>query len=327
MARKLRIEYEGAMYHVINRGNYRADVFETAGAKEAFEGCLYEACAKAGWKLHAFVVMRNHYHLALETPEANLVAGMKWLQSTYANRFNRFRNERGHVFQGRYQAIVVEDTKTLGAVGHYIHLNPVRAGVVSMKTLPTYRHGSYRYLWTKRDRPDVSDFSSVLMAAGGLEDTCRGWERYEAYLAWLQENEPARKALAFEKMCKGWVLGSAAFKRALVEDHKERLQSPLVESETKELREAQWEQALQAALKALGQTSAAVAKERKSQDWKVAIATHLRQITTATNPWLAARLHMGKPGALSRYVVECKSGLRPPALRYLEKLKNVKSAV
>jgi len=68
MARKLRIEYEGARYHVISRGNYRADVFETDGAKEAFEACLYEACAKAGWKLHAFVVMRNHYHLALETP-------------------------------------------------------------------------------------------------------------------------------------------------------------------------------------------------------------------------------------------------------------------
>ncbi len=69
MARKLRLEYPGVTYHVINRGNYRADVFATAGAKAAFETCLGEACVKSGWRLHAFVVMRNHYHLAVETPD------------------------------------------------------------------------------------------------------------------------------------------------------------------------------------------------------------------------------------------------------------------
>ena len=100
MARKLRLEYENALYHVINRGNYRADIFATEGAKVAFERCLFEACEKSGWMLHAFVIMRNHYHLALETPGANLVAGMKWLQATFANRFDRMRKEQGHVFQG-----------------------------------------------------------------------------------------------------------------------------------------------------------------------------------------------------------------------------------
>ena len=79
MARKLRIEYEGALYHVINRGNYRADIFASDGAREAFEECLWEACEKTGWRIHAWVMMNNHYHLLLETPEANLVAGMKWL--------------------------------------------------------------------------------------------------------------------------------------------------------------------------------------------------------------------------------------------------------
>jgi len=70
MARKLRIEYKGAMYHIISRGNYRSDVFEAVGAKKAFEECLFEACEKTGWRLHAYVVMSNHYHLALETPHA-----------------------------------------------------------------------------------------------------------------------------------------------------------------------------------------------------------------------------------------------------------------
>src|SRR5512147_1697273 len=103
MARKLRLEFPGACYHVINRGNYRADIFKTEGAKAAFEACLFEACEKSNWVLHAYVLMSNHYHLALETPDGNLVAGMQWLQATFANRFNKLRGERGHLFQGRYK--------------------------------------------------------------------------------------------------------------------------------------------------------------------------------------------------------------------------------
>ena len=100
MARKLRLQYEGAVYHVINRGNYRRDVFETADKAKAFEECLFEAAERMGWRLQEYALMRNHYHLAVETPQANLVEGMHWLQSTFATRFNRFRAERGHLFQG-----------------------------------------------------------------------------------------------------------------------------------------------------------------------------------------------------------------------------------
>jgi REP element-mobilizing transposase RayT len=127
MARKLRLEFPGACYHVINRGNYRSDIFRTERTKSAFVTCLFEACAKSAWLLHAFVVMRNHYHLAIETPEGNLVLGMKWLQATFANRFNGWRQERGHVFQGRYKALLVQEGDPLGLVCHYIHLNPVPA--------------------------------------------------------------------------------------------------------------------------------------------------------------------------------------------------------
>jgi len=108
MARKLRLEYAGAIYHVISRGNYREDVFRTVGTKEAFLKCLDEACGKANWVVHAWCVMSNHYHLCLETPDPNLVAGMRWLQGTFSVRFNRLRRERGHVFQGRYKAILVD---------------------------------------------------------------------------------------------------------------------------------------------------------------------------------------------------------------------------
>ena len=114
MARKLRLEYPGAIYHVINRGNYRAYVFKSVGARQAFEDCLFAACARSGWLLHAFVIMGNHYHLAVETPQGNLVAGMQWLQSTFANRFNQLRGERGHLFQGRYKSLLVEESAALG---------------------------------------------------------------------------------------------------------------------------------------------------------------------------------------------------------------------
>ena len=130
MARKLRLVFPHALYHVINRGNYRRDVFETSGSKSAFIRVLGEACRRYRWRVHAYVVMRNHFHLALETAEPNLTEGMHWLLGTFANRFNRFRSDHGHLFQGRYQAQLVEEASALGRVVDYIHLNPVRAGLV-----------------------------------------------------------------------------------------------------------------------------------------------------------------------------------------------------
>jgi hypothetical protein len=83
------------------------------GAAPAFGEALFEACVKCGWKIHAYVMMSNHFHLAVETPEANLVSGMAWLQGTFANRFNRFHGERGHAFQSRYKSILIEEWQTL----------------------------------------------------------------------------------------------------------------------------------------------------------------------------------------------------------------------
>jgi len=127
MARSARLEYPGACYHVINRGNYRRDVFGGEGAAAAFERVLFEACERFGWRLHAYVVMRNHFHLALETPDPNLSMGMKWLQGTWVSRYNRLRGLIGRPFQGRFKALHVQPGHSLAQVAHYIHLNPVRA--------------------------------------------------------------------------------------------------------------------------------------------------------------------------------------------------------
>ena len=103
------------------------------------------------WRLHAWCLMGNHYHLCIETPRPNLVEGMKWLQSTFANKFNRLRKANGHVFQGRYKAILL-DAEVIAAVCHYIHLNPVRAGIVEAADLHKYIDSSFYQLWYPRKR-------------------------------------------------------------------------------------------------------------------------------------------------------------------------------
>ena len=114
MARPLRIEYPGACYHVINRGNYRRNLFADKGASEAFERTLGEAAVRYGWRVHAYVIMRNHFHLAVELTEPNLSEGMKWLQGTWIRRYNSFRRLIGRPFQGRYKALLVEPGPALG---------------------------------------------------------------------------------------------------------------------------------------------------------------------------------------------------------------------
>ena len=108
MARPLRIEVSGACYHVINRGNYRRNLFKEKGAADAFVRTLGEAASQYRWRIHAFVVMSNHFHLAVELGEPNLSVGMKWLQGTWIRRFNSLRRLIGRPFQGRYQALLLE---------------------------------------------------------------------------------------------------------------------------------------------------------------------------------------------------------------------------
>ena len=132
MPRKLRIEYPGAMYHVMSRGDRREKIFLDDVDRQDFLKTLAEACQKTNWQVHAYCLMPNHYHLVLETPEPNLVAGMAWLQSTYTIRLNHRHQLFGHVLSGRYKAQLVEGSGNgyLRTACDYVHLNPVRARMV-----------------------------------------------------------------------------------------------------------------------------------------------------------------------------------------------------
>jgi len=112
MARKLRVEYEGAIYHVMNRGDRREAIFKDDQDREQFLATLGEGCGKTDWQVHAFCLMPNHFHLVLETPRANLVTGMKWFLGTYTGRFNRRHKLFGHLFSGRYKALIVDGSGT-----------------------------------------------------------------------------------------------------------------------------------------------------------------------------------------------------------------------
>lgn len=303
MARPLRMESEAGVYHVINRGNYRANIFRSAKTKAAFLKCLEEACGKTGWQVHAWCVMSNHYHLALTTPNANLVEGMRWLQGTFAVRFNRLRRERGHLFQGRYKSLIVDPESGLGPLCHYIHLNPVRAGLKPVTELADYAWTSLHWLSTPKLRPAWYDPQPALVHAGTLADTSAGRRKYVQYLGWLAEDEPARKAQQFTTMSKGWVIGTSVFAKAVRHEHRELIgQGRRMAAAMEATNEALWQDELNLLLSRLKRGPADLLKESKSVDWKVAVAAAMKDRTTATNRWLGTALNMGGLHEVSRQV-------------------------
>ncbi len=142
MARPLRLAYPGAFYHVTTRGNARQAIYLDAQDRQMFLAGLEEVVTRYHWRCHAYCLMDNHYHLLLETPQENLSAGMRQLNGVYTQRFNRCHARVGHVFQGRFKAVLVERDSYLLELCRYVVLNPVPAGMV--KQPERYRWSSYR---------------------------------------------------------------------------------------------------------------------------------------------------------------------------------------
>ncbi|MFP4281642.1 MAG: transposase [Opitutales bacterium] len=301
MARKLRIEFPGAIYHVISRGNYRKDLFEESGSVASFRRALFSAAERCGWRIHAYVVMRNHFHLAVETPQGNLVAGMRWLQSTFANRFNRLHGEVGHVFQGRYKSLLIEPGQTLLKVVDYIHLNPVEAKICTLEELDDYAASSFTAFTQSTVPPPLCRES--WLAALGLPDDLSAMKRYREHLAVVAAETMEEREARERRFHHGWMIGSADYRQAMLERFAEVIaRTPQSTREAQEFREALWEREVQTLLVEAGKAEDEIAREPKSAPWKVAIARQLRERTTATLSWIAARLAMGHPSRVSNLI-------------------------
>ena len=173
MARPLRLEFAGALYHVTSRGDRREAIYEDDDDRLTFLSVLERVCDTYNWVCYAYCLMDNHYHLLIETPDSNLSKGMRQLNGMYTQTFNRMNNRVGHVFQGRYKAILVEKDSYLLELSRYIVLNPVRANMVrSAKEWP----------W--------SSYRSTVGAVKGL--SCLNTE-------WLLAAFAKRKSVAIEK--------------------------------------------------------------------------------------------------------------------------------
>ena len=134
------------IYHVMNRGDHSEVIFREDRDRDLLLATLAEACAKTAWQVHALCLMSNHFHFVLETPRANLAQGMKWLLGTYTSRFNHKHHLFGHLFSGRYKGLPVDASGTgyLKSACDYVHLNPVRAGLLRPEQpLEAYPWSSY----------------------------------------------------------------------------------------------------------------------------------------------------------------------------------------
>ena len=304
MPRKPRIEYAGAVYHVMCRGDRQEAVFRDDRDCVVFLETLGEACERCGWRIHAYVLMGNHYHLLLETPEANLVAGMQWLQGTYTKRFNVRHRECGHLFQGRYKALPVAcEGSYFSTVANYIHLNParIRGYDFEKNKLESFVWSSYPAYLHKAKKADWLCLERVL-AGFELDDTVGGRRKYrllvEKRLLEMQYSEEPWKAdQEWNSIRRGWCLGDEGFRSEMKKLLGESLQAGKRESfsgeEMHQHGEEMAERLIVQGMKRLGITEDDLKRQIKGSEAKYALAWLVRKNTGVRNGWIKERLHMG----------------------------------
>jgi REP element-mobilizing transposase RayT len=258
---------------------------------------LGQACEKTDWQVHAWCLMRNHFHLVVETPRANLVAGMKWLLGTYTMRFNHRHRLFGHLFSGRYRALPVDGSHTgyLKSVCDYVHLNPARAKLVTAKArLSEFGWSSYtEYLKSAGARRSWLRVDRLLGEHGIPKDSPAGRRQFERRMEMRRASDDKESA----SLERGWFVGSEDFRKELLAQMKagpEHFGAEIRESEEHKARRRIKEE-----LKKLGWTEAQLPERLKGDPEKIRIAQALRQETTMTLEWIAKALHTGTKTHLS----------------------------
>jgi len=294
VARKLRMEYPGAIYHVINRGDRREAIFLEDKDRELFLETLGQACEKTDWQVHAYCLMSNHFHLVLETPQANLVAGMKWFLGTYTSRFNRRHKLFGHLFSGRYKSLIVDGSGNgyLKTVCDYVHLNPARARLIGEQSrLEDYRWSSYGdYLKTPSKRLGWVRVDRLLGEMRIPQDSAAGRRQFQLLMEQRSQEEIPEE---WQKVRRGWCLGEETFRKELLAQMAERVGGNHTGEERQESGEEKAGRIVAEELKKGGWREAELSKWRKGDPRKVKIACRLRRETAMTLKWIAQTLQMG----------------------------------
>jgi REP element-mobilizing transposase RayT len=281
----------------MNRGDRREPIFKDDKDRMLFLETLGECCGKTGWEVQALCLMSNHFHLVVETPQGNLVAGMKWLLGTYTGRFNRRHKLFGHLFSGRYKALIVDSNGDgyLKTVCDYVHLNPARAKLLRPEQpLRAYRWSSWpeylkrpgkRWPWLRVDR---------LLGENRIPlDSAAGRRQLEAV---LEARRAEESGADYKRVRRGWCLGEEAFRKELLGQMKERLGAEHYGKERQETAEALAEGIVTEELKHRHWREEDLGRQAKGDAVKVALAARLRAETVMTVKWIAERLQMGSPG-------------------------------
>jgi len=276
MARPLRILVAGGWYHVTSRGNRRQTLFHNDTDRRRFLGLVEQLPERFRLEVHAFVLMDNHYHLVVRTPEPNLSDAMKWLNVSYSSRYNWARKQVGHVFQGRFEAVIIEDVSGVVAVARYVHLNPVRVGRFALNKaqqkhartvggvdpgaelvrarlseLRNYQWSSWRVYSGAEKAPEWLETSVIAAGCGGRSSTERRQflrEYTEAPIRHGRLDSPWTDLVA------GLALGSENFVEQLLRKHPVDSQEQTAVRRFARCKRAPWLEIVRAAERLLGRT-------------------------------------------------------------------------
>jgi putative transposase len=311
MPRQLRIEYPGAIYHVINRGDRREPIFRDDYDRRRFIETLGEACAKTDWQVHAFCLMPNHFHLVIETPGANLAAGMHWLLTTFTVRFNRRHRLCGHLFNGRYKALIVDGSgnQYLRSVCDYVHLNPVRANLIQPdQALRSFPWSSWpEYLMVPARRVPWLRVDRLLGEYRIPEDSSAGRQYLETC---LEQRRVQEGECDFKSIRRGWCLGDDRFRQELLEQVHRCSREHHFATVRQETADQSGRRIIAEELNKLGWAETELLTTAKGDRRKVKIAHRIRKETTMSLKSIAEHLQMGTAGNVANCLHRAKSELQ-----------------